>query len=699
MFVLVVATAVSVGFTYLRPWQAQDRSKDQVTKDVLVQSLERDHYLKLNINDQFSNKSFDLYLERLDPNKRLLLASDVLTLKSFRDKLDDELNGQFGRFLQTAQAIVKERTLEAQQYIKDILSSPFDFSQKEMLELDPKKKDYPKSKEIIKEEWRKFLKYSALIQYYNKLENQAKAAENAKKAGKDFEEKTAAHIEQEVRGQILKNYADFFDRLVKRDNEDYSGELFNAICLTYCPHTEYFAPLDKDNFDIDMSGKLEGIGATLQQTDGETKIVRVIPGSPSWKSKEVEADDIILKVAQQDEEAVSITGMAMKDVLKLIRGKKGTKVRLTLRKKDGRITEVSLIRDVIIIEESYVKSTVIQDSSTSKKFGYILLPSFYADFGNSNGRFSGQDVANEIEKLKKHKIDGLILDLRNNGGGSLSDAIKMSGLFIENGPVVQVRDRTGRSYPYHDDDFQVQYSGPLVVMVNRFSASASEILAAALQDYQRAVIVGSKSTFGKGTVQRFVDLDNYLPFNLRQHQPLGSLKLTIQKFYRISGGSTQLKGVEPDVVLPDVYNYIKSGEAELPNVMPYDNIPAVKFKVWNDFNIKEIVKNSDKRVKENKAFQMIEQNALRIKRNQDKTTLSLNYEDFVKTQKQNELEAKKFEEIKMQNVSFNFIPIEPVVASQNPPEVQKELSERWFKELREDAYIYESTRILQDIKK
>jgi carboxyl-terminal processing protease len=692
-------SAMSLGFTLMHPWKEQDRRKDQVAKDILIQSLGRDHYLTLNINDQFSNRAFDMYLERLDPGKRLLLASDVVALKAYRDKLDDELNGQFGGLLEISQKLINERTTEALAYIKEILSKPFDFNDKETLETDPNKKTYPSTKQAIKEEWRKFLEYTALVQFQNKVESQQKSKEQAQKEGKPFETKSNDQIQEEVRKQILKNYTDYFDRLIKRDDEDHRAELFNAVCLTYCPHTEYFAPIEKDNFDIDMSGKLEGIGATLQQTDGETKIVRVVAGSPSWKSKQVEADDIILKVAQEDDEPVSITGMSMKDVLKLIRGKKGTKVRLTLRKKDGRITEVSLIRDVIVIEESYVKSTVIEDKKTQKRYGYILLPSFYADFGNSDGRFCAKDVATELEKLKALEIDGLILDLRNNGGGSLSDAIKMSGLFIESGPVVQVRDRSGRSYPYHDDDSKVQYDGPLVVMVNRFSASASEILAAALQDYRRAVIVGSKSTFGKGTVQRFVDMDNYLPFTQREYQPLGSLKLTIQKFYRISGGSTQLKGVEPDVVLPDPYNYIKSGEAELPNVMPYDNIPAARYTVWNENNTKDVVKNSSKRVKENHIFQLIEENSLRIKKNREKTLVSLNIDDFVREQKRNEEEAKKFDNLKMQNDFFSMITVEPIVPSQNTPETQAELNERWYREIREDAYIYESTRILNDLKK
>ncbi len=689
---------LSLGFTLMAPW-GQNREKDQVVKNILMQSLTRDHYLKPEIDDQFSQKAFDLYLQRIDPGKRFLLSGDVIALKAFRDKIDDELRGNFGALLDISRKIIRERILEARTYVNDILSKPLDFSNAETYEVDPDKRTYWATKEELRNEWRKYLEYTALIQYYNKIETQNKQAQQAAKENKSFEPKSEAKIEEEVRNQILKNFNDYFDRLLKQDDEDHRSEFLNAVCGTYCPHTEYFAPIEKDNFDIEMSGKLEGIGATLQQVDGETKIVRVIPGSPSWKSKEIEADDVILKVAQGDEEEVPITGMAMKEVLKLIRGKKGTKVRLTIRKKDGRITEVSLIRDVIIIEESYVKSAVIEDKAASKRYGYILLPSFYADFGNSGGRFCSADVATELQKLNAAKIDGLILDLRNNGGGSLNDAIKMSGLFFESGPVVQVRDRTGRSYPYEDDDPNVQYGGPMVVLVNRFSASASEILAAALQDYRRAIIIGSKSTFGKGTVQRFVELDNYLPFNQRQFSPLGSLKLTIQKFYRISGGSTQLKGVEPDIVLPDPYNYIKGGEAELPSVMPYDNIPAVRFKPWTDHKLspKDLAKASAKRIKANPIFQKIEQNALRIKSNREKTLVSLKYEDFFREQKASEEESKKYSDLKYKDSGFTIIPVEPIIASQNDPAVQKELNERWYKDITEDPYIFEATRVLLDI--
>lgn len=677
-------------------WHERAKDKNQAVKQAIIKSLDRIHFNRLNLDDDFSRKAFELYLKALDADKRFMLQADYDQLAQYKEQIDDELIGDFGAFLRLSAGIMDKRVQDAKQFTEEILAEPFDFEIKEEIELDEEKRSYPSNQQEHREAWRQLLKYQTMLQYHNKLEAQEKEQEIAEKEGKPFEAKTPEQLEKSAREQVSKTFKDWFDRLEKEDDDDKRAKLLNAIVGVYGPHTEFLPPEEKENFDIRMSGKLEGIGAQLIQRNGEIKVTRVVPGSASWRQGDLKEEDIILKVAQGDDgEPVSVVGMVLKDAIKMIRGPKGSKVRLTVKKKSGKIEEIPIIRDVVILEESYVKSAVITNKQTGRKYGYMLLPSFYADFNRSGGRNSGDDVAQELIKLKQANVDGILFDLRNNGGGSLWDAVKITGQFIPTGPVVQVRDRINTSKTHKDPDLETRYDGPLIVLVNKFSASASEITAAALQDYGRAVIVGEES-FGKGTVQRFIELDRIIE---AEYRPAGSLKLTTQKFYRITGKTTQVKGVQPDITLPSPYSYIDYGEKELDHVLPFDEIRPVLFNDWDNtqYNIKKLEKNSKKRVSNNETFSLIEEYAKTLKERQDNTTQTLHYQTFREEQEKLKEESKKYEDIRHKHDLFKVEIMDPIVDNNTPDSVRLEMNKKWLNDIKEDVYLYESALIMEDM--
>ncbi len=679
----------------------EDSTKNDVIKEVTFHILSQAHFNQLQLDDAFSEKAFELYLKNIDNSKRFLLQSDVDALQPYKLQIDDEIQGAKISLFEQAKGMIIQRTNEVAAMCEEILTQPFDFSKEEFVELDGDKRTYCTSLEELKEEWRKYLKYQALVRYHAKLEEQNKSKVDESDAKPKKSEK---EIEKEIREQLLKNYNNRFDALSKRDDEDHFADYMNAILGVFGPHTEYYPPQDKENFDIDMSGRLEGIGAQLILDDGNIKVHKIVPGSASWKQKELEAGDIILKVGQGDEEPVNIVGWSTKDAVKLIRGKKGTEVRLTVRKPDGLIKTIPIIRDVVILEESYAKSAIIYEKNTQKKYGVINLPSFYANFnGDEGGRDSGKDIKQELLKLKGQGVDGIVLDLRNNGGGSLRDAIEMAGLFINKGPVVQVKSRADKPIVLEDEKSGVIYDGPLVIMVNKFSASASEILAAAMQDYGRAIVIGSPTTFGKGTVQRFFDLDYYLPAQLASLKPTGSVKLTIQKFYRITGKSTQFEGVVPDILLPDTYSYMPYGERDLDYALPWDEIAPVGYKSWNvtskeyEINVPELVKNSAKRVAKENLFELVEENAKRLKKQQDDTYQTLHYPTFKQQQQALSDASKKFkdltrthEDIEVKGLTFD-------MQNAELDSIKRKTMNEWFEQIQKDIYIYEAAQVLNDM--
>ncbi|MEN7550175.1 carboxy terminal-processing peptidase [Rapidithrix thailandica] len=699
LYVVVPALIVVLFSFVIFEKQHDNVGRNQLLSDIMFKVLlNRAHYQPQEIDDNLSEKAFKLYLKQLDINKRFFIKSDIDVLLAYQNKIDDDIMKGGNELYTKAMDVLTQRIDEAQTYYQEILDQPFDYSKKEGLELDPDKREYVESTNALKEEWRKFLKYEALVRYHNKIE-----AQEATKEGEKSEEKpktkSPEELEVEVRSELLRAYNNRFDYLKKLDEEDRYSEYLNAILSVYGPHTEYFPPQRKETFDMQMSGRLEGIGAQLSMQDGNIKVVHIVPGSASWRQKQLKAEDLILKVGQGEEEAVSVVGMSLKNAVKLIRGPKGTEVRLTVKKPDGRIMVIPIIRDVVIFEESYAKSAIIENNKSGKKYGYIYLPEFYADFNGTGGRSSSEDVKKELIKLKEKGVESVILDLRNNGGGSLQDVVKMSGYFIEEGPVVQVQDRRGEPTILSDTDPSVTWDGPLVVMINEASASASEILAAAMQDYNRALVVGSNS-FGKGTVQRFLELDHYVNPNYSQYKPLGSLKLTIQKFYRINGGATQEQGVSPDIQFPDSYMYLKIGEKELDYAMPWDEIASASYEKWElPASLKaKLADRSKQRVEGNHIFNLIEQNAKRLQKQRENTFQSLSYADFKKEQDNLKEEAEKFKNLSENSETLKFTSLQTIGMETRLDSIRSASEADWLDQLEKDIYVQEVTSIFDDWK-
>ncbi len=680
------------------PGVVEDTKKDKVILETMMRILRQTHYSPTDIDDDFSHEAFALWIERNDYNKKILLQSDYDQLKThYYDSIDDHVKSQnFGLFNESV-AIINKRISEDSVIVNEIMSKPFEFTTKETVELDPEKNKYAKDDAERRENWRKYLKYQTMARFAE-LQKTNKKEVDDKKAGVTL--KTDVELEKAAREKVLKVENDIFQRLAKVDRGDRMAIYLNVVTSTYDPHTEFYPPADKENFDINMSGQLQGIGATLQEKDGFIKVTSIVPGSPSWKDGRLKPEDKIIKVGQADKEPVDVVGMKLDDAIKMIRGKKGTEVRLTVEKPDGQVIEISLIRDVIILAETYAQSAIIEQGKS--KVGYIKLPSFYADFtqGKTAGRYCAEDIKQELIKLKNEKVTSVILDLRDNGGGSLQEVIKMVGLFVPSGPVVQVKDRSQLVRPYGDEDGATVYDGPLVVMINENSASASEIFAAAIQDYKRGVIVGTYSrSFGKGTVQNFFDLDDNMVKGEADMKPLGSVKVTIQKFYRINGGSTQLKGVAPDIQLPGYYSLIEYGEGDLDYPMEWDQVPVLTYTTWkNAPDYGKLQKNSASRVAASAAFGLVTQKSKQLKRERDITMESLLLTDYLANIKKLEEENKAFKPLEdpVKGMSAVMLAADKTAIGDDSTKIARK--DAFLTGLKKDIWVNESANIVKEMK-
>ena len=665
-----------------------DPDKDKLLVQVITYVLERGHFDPKEMNDEFSAGVYGDFLEQLDPLKRYFHKSDIDEFEKFKTQLDDQLKEYDISFFNLTHERLLKRIEESKGVYKDILEKPFNYSVAESYSTDYENMEYVKNKKHLKERWRRQLKFSTIANYDELI------SENAKS---EIEKKALIQIEEDSRQETLKSinmyYNDYIDDLQRKD---WFSMYVNAIVEEFDPHTFYFAPEDKDRFDQQMSGKLEGIGARLQKRMDNTKIVELISGGPAWRGKELEVGDVIMKVRQENEaKSVNIVGMRLDDAIKLIKGPKGTKVVLTIKKVDGLIEDITITRDIVELEETYAKSSVV--NKNDKRFGVINLPKFYVDFEDYNKRNAASDIKKEIERLKEEGMEGLVLDLRNNGGGSLQTVVDMAGLFIKDGPIVQVRSTGEPKEVLKDKDKSIIWDGPLVILVNELSASASEILAAAMQDYKRAIIIGSKQTYGKGTVQNVLDLNRMVRNN--SNGDLGALKLTTQKFYRINGGSTQLEGVKSDVVVPDRYSFIDVGEKDQDNPLPWDKIEAVDYAFWDSyFDYDKTIKNSQDRMSNNGQLKLIEENARWVKTRIDENTHALNYTEYKQKLKLNEEEAKRFDKISDYQTSLTFesLPYEKNLFETDS--ILKEKRERWHESLSQDVYIEEALNVLEDLK-
>jgi carboxyl-terminal processing protease len=685
--VLIVGVIILTSFTFFK----YVFDKNDVIFELLFGSLNQNHYSPLKVDDAFSEKVFELYIKRLDYNKKFLLQSDYDDLARSRRDIDDQLLNQRHDFYTKSIATYNKRLKEKENWNKELLAKPLDFTVNEEYEVDYEKTTYAKSEADLKNEWRKMIKYQVLLRLDDMLDRQEKAIEKKDTA---FKVRSFDSIEVDARRKTLKANEDWFKRLNKVSPRDRFSTFANAITGAYDPHTEYYAPKEKKKFDQAMSGQFEGIGARLQIKDGVLTIEEVIVGSPSFKQGELKKGDQILKVAQGAAEPVDITNLEIDESIDLIKGKKGTEVRLTVKKTDNSIKVIPIIRDVIEIEETFAKSAVLENKN---KIGYIYLPSFYTDFTRTGARGCSNDMRKEIEKLKKQNIKGLIIDLRDNGGGSLQEVVSMAGLFFPKGPVVQVQGKNSTRNVMEDRTPDVVWDGPLTIMINHNSASASEILAAAIQDYKRGVILGTPS-FGKGTVQSFVDLDNFLLPQFDTIKPVGQVKITQQKFYRINGGATQLKGVVPDVLLPDPYAFIDLGEKEMDNPMPWDEISKADYVEFKTINYTQVLKSSQSRIKKSTQFNLIEAQAKEVKAKKDDTKYSLNLEKFRAEQKQFRNQNKKYEDLKKEIKGFSgqLLPDDITKFGSDTTRLNRE--NRWVKNVTKDIYIHEASNVINDIK-
>lgn len=665
-------------------------SRNQILLDMLMSALNQAHYSPLTINDDFSEKAFKLYLKNLDFSKKMLTQADVDALSKYRRQIDDEVNNGTFEFFELSYNLISKRIKEKEQWSKEILEKPMDYTIDEEYESDGEKIKYATSETELKNEWRKWLKYQVVARIDESLTAQEKADTVGAKPGL---KKSFDSLEVDARRKTLKANQDWFKRLNKITYKDRFSSYVNTITGLYDPHTEYFAPKDKKKFDQSMSGQFEGIGAHLQSKDGFIRVSEVIPGSPSAKQGELKAGDEIHKVAQGSADPADVTNMEMDEAIELIKGKKGTEVRLTVKKPDGSFKVIPIVRDIIEIEETYAKSAVLENK---KKIGYIYLPMFYADFTRNGAHRCAADMRKEIEKLKKQGVEGIIVDLRDNGGGSLQEVVEMAGLFIPKGPVVQVKNKKGEVNVMEDKNSDVVWDGPLAVMINHNSASASEILAAAIQDYKRGVIVGTQS-FGKGTVQSFIELDQYLLPQFDTMRPIGSVKITMQKFYRINGGATQLKGVVPDVSLPDVYAYIDMGEKDLEYPMPWDEISKATYEEYKTINYDKVKKGNSERLKSSSAFKLIETESKEFKARRDDTKYNLKLASYRAETKEMRDKNKRYDELKLDIKGFKAeLPIvdNEAIASDT---VKLNREKKWVANIKKDNYIYETSNILVDM--
>lgn len=687
-FSTLIAAVFFIGAYYPPEFNAE---KEAILIQRMLSGLNQLHYQPQSINDGFSEKVYNLYLDRVDSGKRWFTQADIDQLKVYKIQLDDEANEGTYQFFNKSVEMLNQSIKKTQTYYRDVLANPLDFKGAEQFELDGEKKEFAKDDAELKEYWRKALKYDVMTKLASKLKAKADGDEK-------YVDKTQEELEVDARKDVLKNFDDLYQRLYKLNRTDRLSDYLNAITSVYDPHTVYFEPKDKATFDIRMSGTLEGIGAQLQEDGDYTKVVRIIPGGPAWKQAELKANDLIVKVAQDGEDALDVTGMRLDDVVTKIRGNKGTKVILTVKKVDGSTVEIPIIRDIVVLEESYAKSVILDLPGKVENIGYIKLPQFYADFNRRGGRSCAEDIEKELEKLKDKNVNGIILDLRNNGGGSLRDVQRMSGFFIEEGPIVQVKSRGQKPEILEDNDPRVQYKGPLIVMVNSFSASASEILAAALQDYGRAIIVGSNSTFGKGTVQRFIDLDRGLR-GIADIKPLGEVKLTIQKFYRVNGGSTQLKGVVPDIILPDRYHYFEVGEKENEYALGWTEIDPVEYSqsVTSLDNLGAIKAASVERVSKDETFQKILQNAKRLKEQSNETSYDLNLEHYRKERAAREAANEAFKDLFKQIDGLKVSNLEVDMENIKADESKEATNTEWIESIQKDHYINETLAIMKDM--
>lgn len=691
---LFAATLICLaGFSVIIRLNAAPQEKpqrDEFLMQLVSYILSEWHYSPKAVDDSLSKAVFDDYLKTLDYGKRYFTSSDIALLDKYKYDIDNQILESDMAFFRSATSVFKERLAQVSSSLDSLLAQPMDFNAQETLNTD--QQDYAPDMKGVLERWRLYLKYNVLTRLYSDLKQEDKKAEK----DSAYVKKSQAELEKKAREGVLKNYKDYFRMMDEFNDDDWFSMYMNAITGYFDPHTSYMAPRDEKDFNTRISGQVEGIGAVLQSKDGFTTISSIIPGSPSAKSGQLSIGDQILEVAQGNDEYVSIIGMRMDDAVDLIRGKKGTTVRLKVQKADGTIKEVPIVRDVVEIEETFVRSAIVEKDG--RKFGIIYVPKFYVNFENKDSRESSADLKKELDYLKKEGVEGIAIDLRNNTGGALSGAVKMGGLFIEKGPIVQTKSRDGRARALSDTDPSVAWDGPLVVLINGVSASASEIFAGAMKDYNRAVIIGSKQTYGKGTVQNVIELDNMVRGKLFGDNPLGALKLTIEKFYRVNGSGNQIKGVASDIEIPDMLSILDIDESNENYAMSWDSIAPLPYsRLQGDFT--PVIKRSRERVEANPYFVQVRENLKWLKERKENKTIPLSLENFRAEDLQYREDSKRFDLLdKFES------PLTYVSPQHEKPLIETDTTlaskrKAWHNELKKDATLEEAVNILSEMKR
>ena len=667
--------------------------KDSLVIQLITYVLDQAHYLDVEIDDNFSEKVFDSFLENIDPYKRYLYQSDIDMLSKYKYEIDDSFNEPNLEFFNLAYEILIQRIDEAKQISQEVLSNPFDFRLEETFNFDIEELQYVNSKIDLVERWRKLMKVYLIENYHDEI----KEDERTFKKDSTFRVRNYSEIEIETREVLNETMADYFVIMEEEFQRQHWFSIYlNSFVSQYDPNTSYLDPEDRDRFNIDMSGNYAGIGAILRKKVDKIEITELISGGPAWRNNSLEKGDVILKVRQEDHsEPVSVVGYRLADAVKLIKGEKGTNVFLTVKKVDGTVNEISIERDIVLLEETYIKSSLVEKDGNN--YGIINIPKFYIDFENQDNRDAAKDLKIEINRLKDQGVQGLVIDLRNNGGGSLKTVVDMAGMFIESGPVVQVKYFDKEKQVLRDRDRSILWRGPLVILVNEGSASASEILAAAMQDYERAIIIGGNQTWGKGTVQNVFPLNRMVRGNTKGD--LGALRYTTQKYYRVNGGSVQLEGVKSDINLPFRYKYLDFGEKDSENPLQWDEIENINYQKWNsNFDFDFAIKNSQKRMKESEHLKLVDENAKWIKDIREKKIFNLNYQKFRSELEENIKTTEKFKKLDNFSLDYSFksLPYETQMIENDS--ILGKKRERWHKSLNKDIYIGEALNVLSDLR-
>lgn len=668
-------------------------NKDFLVIQLITYVLDEAHYLEKEIDDKFSEKVFNTFIENLDPFKRYFYVSDIEDFSKYKYSIDDAFKNPNLDFFQLVYERYVQRISESEEIFNRILSKPFDFSIDEVCECDFEILDYVQTEDQLYDRWRKLLKIYVIENYHNEIEDDLRKIEN----DGNFKRRSLDIIEKESR-EALSEMMNQNHRFIKEEmlRSDWLSVYINSFVSQYDPNTSYLDPESKDRFDVDMSGNYAGIGARLQKKIDKVEITEVISGGPAWRDNILEKGDAILKVRQAyEKEPVSIINMRLSEAVKLIKGEKGTKVYLTVKKVDGSVSEISVTRDIVLLEETYIKSTIVNKNNVN--YGIIDIPKFYIDFDNQSNRDAAKDLRTEIIRLKEQDIKGLIIDLRNNGGGALKTVVEMAGMFIKNGPVVQVKYFDKEKQVLSDRDRSILWSGPLVILVNEGSASASEILAAAMQDYKRAIIIGGNQTWGKGTVQNIFPLNRMVRGNT--NGDLGALRYTTQKYYRINGGSVQLEGVKSDINLPYRYKYIDYGEKESENSLEWDEIDEVDYYTWqSNFDFDFAIGRSNKRIKDSEYLRLVDENAKWVKSVRDNKIINLNYKKYKDELDQNSIITEKFNALNDFSMNYNFKSLPYEINLIESDSVLGLKRKRWHSSLNKDFYIDESLNVLSDLR-